>query len=111
MLVVPSFSYLGVLSHWQRSAVVAGEAREALGWKAFGSISASLDNVPYLPFYRVLEVAESTVGGAFLHGGELWGAFASSLSSSLPREKKKRRKKILKGRKTEGYHANLLAGY
>jgi hypothetical protein len=87
------------MSHWQKSAVVAGEAREALGWKAFGSISASLESVPYLPFYRVLEVAESTVGGAFLHGGELWGAFASSLSSSLPREKKKRRKRILKGRK------------
>ena len=99
VLVVPSFSYLGVMSHWQKSAVVAGEAREALGWKAFGSISASLESVPYLPFYRVLEVAESTVGGAFLHGGELWGAFTSSLPSSLPREKKKRRKRILKGRR------------
>ena len=58
------------------------------------SDSASLDNVPYLPFYRVLEVAESTVGGAFLHGGELWGAFCSLLSSAMPREKKKRRKKL-----------------
>ena len=54
---------------------------------------------PSPPFYRVLEVAESTVGGAFLHGGELWGAFTSSLPSSLPREKKKRRKRILKGRR------------
>ena len=84
--VVPSFVYLGVLLHWFLSAIAAGKDRDTTGLKAFGSISAPLNKAPFLPLYRTLEIAESTVGGAFLHGAELWGAFVSLFSLSVPRE-------------------------
>ena len=86
MKVVPSFVYLGVLLHWFLSAIAAGKDRDTTGLKAFGSISAPLNKAPFLPLYRTLEIAESTVGGAFLHGAELWGAFVSLFSLSVPRE-------------------------
>ena len=33
-----------------------------------------------------MDIAESTVGGAFLHGAELWGSFVSLFSLDGPRE-------------------------
>ena len=62
--------YLGVFLDWLSAADAAGTAREATGWKAFGSITAFLRCVPFLPFFLTLEVAESTTGGAFLYGAE-----------------------------------------
>ena len=87
--VVPSYVYLAILLHWLSAADAAGTAREATGWKAFGSITAFLRCVPFLSFFRTLAVAESTTGGAFLYGAELWGAFISLMSSA----KKERGKK------------------
>ena len=69
--------YLGVFFHWLSTAAAAATAREATGWKVFGSISESLRSVPFLLFFRTLEVAESTTGGAFLYGAELCSAFIS----------------------------------
>ena len=75
--------YLGVFFHWLSTAAAAATAREATGWKVFGSISESLRSVPFLLFFRTLEVAESTTGGAFLYGAELCSAFISLIPSSL----------------------------
>ena len=82
--VVPSFVYLGVLLHWFLPAIAAEKDRDTTGLKAFGSSSASLNKAPFLPFHQTLEIAESTVGGAFLHGAELWGAFISLFFSRSP---------------------------
>ena len=84
MKVVPSFVYLGVLLHWFLPAIAAEKDRDTTGLKAFGSSSASLNKAPFLPFHQTLEIAESTVGGAFLHGAELWGAFISLFFSRSP---------------------------
>ena len=78
--------HLGVLLHWLVSAIAVGKDRDTTGWKACGSIPASLNKAPFLRFCRTLEIAESTVGGAFLHGAELSDAFVSLFSLSVPRE-------------------------
>ena len=78
--------HLGVLLHWLVSAIAVGKDRDTTGWKACGSIPASLNKAPFLRFCRTLETAESTVGGAFLHGAELSDAFVSLFSLSVPRE-------------------------
>ena len=41
-------------------------------FKAFGSLVGSLCIVPFLPLFRVKEVVDATVGGAYLFGAELW---------------------------------------
>ena len=78
--------HLGVLLHWLVSAIAVGKDRDTTGWKACGSIPASLNKAPFLRFCRTLEIAESTVGGAFLHGAELSDSFVSLFSLSVPRE-------------------------
>ena len=75
--------HLGVLLHWLVSAIAVGKDRDTTGWKACGSIPASLNKAPFLRFCRTLEIAESTVGGAFLHGAELSDAFVSLFSLVL----------------------------
>ena len=78
--VVPSYVYPGVLLHWLESATAAGIDRDSIGWKAFGSISASLKGAPFgpsLPFHLTKEVVVGFVEVAYLSGSELWGAFVS----------------------------------
>ena len=73
--MVETFVYLGALFHWKQTAESAWADRQNTAFKAFGSLACSLCMVPFLPFFRVKEVAYTTIGGAYLFAAELWAPF------------------------------------
>jgi exonuclease III len=81
--VVNSFTYLGIIFERVQTAIVAWESRHDSGIKALGALRCSLRIAPFLPFYRTVEVGESTVGGASLYGAELSAPFRRDVSSEL----------------------------
>ena len=75
---VESFVCLGSLFHWKGTVASAWADRENTALKAFGALVDSLSLVPVLLFSRLKEVAyttDTTVGGAYLFGAELWAPF------------------------------------
>jgi len=84
--VADAFVYLGILFCFDEVAEAAYRHRAAAGTKALGAVKSSLRLAPFLPFHRTVEVGESTTGGAYLYGAEMWAPFLPIQGSAVGRQ-------------------------
>ncbi len=84
--VADAFVYLGILFCFDETAEAAYRQRAAAGTKALGAVKSSLRLAPFLPFHRTVEVGESTTGGAYLYGAEMWAPFLPAQGSVIGRQ-------------------------